>query len=77
MVCTKQVMITREDWDDFRAVAREYGLDFVYVEVDEVYMILNDIDIAGDILWAFVIINRSEDTRIAKNETVLFGAGNT
>ncbi len=44
-------------------------------------MILNDTDIAGDILWAIAVVSRSEDIAITQSNSdwpymqgVLFGA---
>ncbi len=46
----QQAMIDHEDWKDFQSVAMEYGHDFVYLEVEQGYMILNDADVVKDIL---------------------------
>ncbi len=50
-------------------------------QVEQGYMILNDADVAGDILWAIAVVSRSEDIAITQSNSdwpymqgVLFGA---
>ena len=65
----QQVMVTHKDWDDFQSVAREYGHEFVYVEVDKGYTtILNDADVVADILWAIGVVDQGADVEIAGSE---------
>ena len=61
-------MVTHNDWADFKSVADEYGHDFAYVEVEQGYVILNDSDLAGDILWAIGVMGQGGDLEIAQSE---------
>jgi len=46
------MVIARNDFDDFQRVARSYGLQVDHVDPDTDSIILTDSDITDNILWA-------------------------
>lgn len=50
-------MVQRKHWNDLQSVIEEYGMDSPAVDTGSGCMIIQDSDIAADILWAIRVLS--------------------